>query len=184
LILPPAVSQTDHFLAICDGFVFTGGDDPHMEQWGISTHECATPVAQERQEFETALLTSLQERKTVPVFGVCLGMQWMGLVAGGTLEQDLQEPQAKHHIQGQHAITGELGEGLVHSHHHQALVDAGTLSVVANADDGVIEAVRDYSRAWYVGVQWHPERTENSLLGQDLFNQFVKAAQVRRTLSV
>ncbi|MBC8201551.1 MAG: gamma-glutamyl-gamma-aminobutyrate hydrolase family protein [Planctomycetes bacterium] len=184
VILPPVLSQMDHFLAICDGFVFTGGDDPQMEQWGVPTHASAMPVAQDRQKFETALLLSLQERKSVPVFGVCLGMQWMGLVAGGTLKQDLQEPQASHHINGQHHISGELGEGLVHTHHHQALIDAGTLSVVANADDGVIEAVRDNSRAWYVGVQWHPERTENTLLGQDLFNQFVKAAQVRRTVSV
>lgn len=183
LILPPVVSQIDHFLTICDGFVFTGGDDPQMEHWGIATHECATPVAQERQEFETTLLTSLQERKSVPVFGVCLGMQWMGLIAGGTLEQDLPEPQALHHIDGVHQIIGELGEGLVHSHHHQALVDVGTLSVVATAEDGVIEAVRDHSRAWYVGVQWHPERTETSLLGQDLFNQFVHAAQVGRAVS-
>jgi putative glutamine amidotransferase len=183
VILPPVVSQIDHFLSICNGFVFTGGDDPQMEQWGIPTLACVTPVAPERQAFETTLLTSLQDQKSVPVFGVCLGMQWMGLLAGGSLEQDLSEPQASHHTNGQHPITGELGNGLVHSHHHQALVDVGTLCVVATAEDDVIEAVRDYSRAWYVGVQWHPERTEDPALGQELFNQFVEAAQVGRVVS-
>ena len=176
LILPPILSQIDHYLEVCNGFILSGGDDPCMEEWGIPTHENATPVAKERQEFEVALVTSLAKRPNVPVFGICLGMQWMGLLAGGTLEQDLQEPQATYHASGAHEISGELGSGLVHTHHHQALTDSGSLSIVATSSDGVIEAVRDYSRSWYVGVQWHPERTDTLQLGQALFNQFVEAA--------
>ena len=183
LILPPVLCQKEHYLAICDGFVFTGGDDPSMEQWGEPTHANATPVTSERQEFEISLLSSLQKRVTVPVFGICLGMQWMGLLAGGTLEQNLSEPFATHHIDGEHEITGELGTGMVHTHHHQALVDSGSLSIIAKADDGVIEAVRDTTRVWYVGVQWHPERTESPSLGQELFNQFVAAAQIEKTVN-
>ncbi len=182
LILPPILSQKDHYLSICDGFVFSGGDDPRMEQWGITTHTNAKPVAKERQEFEIALLTSLQEKPNVPVFGVCLGMQWMGLIAGGTLEQDLAEPFLLHHIEGEHEIVGELGSGKVHSHHHQALAETGTLSVVATADDGVIEAVQDKDRSWYFGVQWHPERTNDLRFGQELFNQFVSAVSTKNTI--
>ncbi len=182
LILPPILSQKDHYLSVCDGFVFSGGDDPQMEQWNIPTHPNATPVAKERQEFELALLTSLQEAPNVPVLGVCLGMQWMGLLAGGALEQDLSEPFLSHHIKGEHVIVGELGSGSVHTHHHQALSCAGSLSIVASSDDGVIEAVRDYSNNWYVGVQWHPERTDNVQLGQDLFNQLVAAVSTIKTI--
>ena len=100
----------------------------------------------------------------------------MGLLAGGSLEQDLPEPLASHHGTGEHKVTGSIGEGLVHTHHHQALTDAGSLTVVASADDGVIEAVRDVSRSWYVGVQWHPERTKDQQLGQGLFEQLLTAA--------
>ena len=46
--------------------------------------------------------------------------------------------------------------------------------MVARADDGVIEAVQDINRLWYVGVQWHPERTEDVGLGQGIFNQLVE----------
>lgn len=35
------------------------------------------------------------------------------------------------------------------------------------ADDGVIEAVEDPSRPFYVGVQWHPERSPKQSAGGD-----------------
>ena len=99
------------------------------------------------------------------------------MLAGGTLNQDIEEPFATNHKDTSHQVQGELGSGLVHSHHHQALTDAGNLSVVAQSEDGLIEAVQDCSRPWYVGVQWHPERTENEVLGQKLFDQLVKATR-------
>ena len=177
ILLPPILRQESNYLTICDGFVFSGGDDPIMEQWNIPTHPKATPVEQNRQTFETSLLGVLQELPDIPVLGVCLGMQWMGLLAGGSLEQDLLEPFASLHKDGEHAIHGEFGEGIVHTNHHQALSDVGSLTVVATAEDGIIEGVRDGSKNWYVGVQWHPERTENVLLGQNLFSQLVTATK-------
>lgn len=176
VILPPIAGMAVHFLSICDGFVFTGGDDPHMERWGVTTHPNAKVVSKQRQEFELTLLEKLQSAPEVPVFGVCLGMQWMGLLAGATLEQDLPSSLAENHADADHMIEGLIGSGIVHSHHHQALTSAGNLTVTARADDGVIEAVEDQSRAWYVGVQWHPERTDNEELGQRLFDQLVSTA--------
>ena len=74
-------------------------------------------------------------------------------------------------------ISGSLVRaGVVHSHHHQAMTSAGSLTVVATSDDGVIEAVQDVNRLWYIGVQWHPERTEDVQLGQGLFTQLVKSS--------
>jgi len=118
----------------------------------------------------------LQYREDVPVLGVCLGMQWMSLVAGGRIDQDMSEQLAQIHADGNHSIVGSLGAGIVDSHHHQAIVDAGSLVVVATSKDGVIEAVQDPHRHWYVGVQWHPERTEDVELGQGLFNQLIHAS--------
>ena len=180
VLLPPILGQEDHYLMLCDGFVFTGGNDPRMETWNISTHEKATPVDQERQDFELALLQKLQQMPNVPVLGVCLGMQWMGLLAGGILEQDLEEPLASQHATGEHMVSGSIGTGVVHTHHHQALTNAGSLSVIASADDGVIEAVCDASRSWYVGVQWHPERTKDHQLGQGLFEQLLTSANSKK----
>jgi putative glutamine amidotransferase len=176
IILPPILCQAQQYIDICAGFVFTGGDDPIMEQWGIKSHPSTTPCDNNRQKFETSLLELLLVHPDKPVFGICLGMQWMGLLAGGILTQDLNADVAVHHKTGTHSIEGEIGRGIVHTSHHQAMSETGTLTVTALADDGVIEAVRDLNRKWYVGVQWHPERTEEVNLGQGLFNQFCEAA--------
>jgi len=176
IIIPPISGLETEFIEICDGFVFTGGDDPNMEEWGIHTHPNTTPVSSKRQAFELSLLMKIQENREIPVLGICLGMQWMSLIAGGSLEQDLQEPLAGHHADVLHQISGSLGEGLVHSHHHQAMNSVGSLEVISIAEDGVIEAVRDSNCNWYIGVQWHPERTEDCNLGQGLFKQLVHAS--------
>lgn len=177
IMLPPILDLQDSFLDLCDGFVFTGGDDPLMEQWGIETDPSATPCDKDRQQFETSMLEKLSDLPHKPVFGICLGMQWMGLLAGGTLIQDLEPKFAAHHKSGSHLITGALGEGVVHSSHHQAMKETGSLTISAFAEDGIVEAVYDPNRNWYVGVQWHPERTEDERLGQGLFNQFCEATK-------
>ncbi len=174
IILPPISGLESYFIKICQGFIFTGGDDPIMEEWDIPTHPNTTKVNIARQEFELGLLKGLKCQPDIPVLGVCLGMQWMCLLAGGSIEQDLAEPYAGNHTDSNHQVTGSLGDGVVHSHHHQAILNAGSLEVIATANDGVIEAVQDTTRRWYIGVQWHPERTENSHLGQDLFTQLVQ----------
>jgi putative glutamine amidotransferase len=180
ILLPPLVGLESHFLTICDGFIFSGGDDPAMEYWGIETHTHAIPVSIERQTFELSLLTHLQKHLEVPVLGVCLGMQWMGLLAGGTLNQHLEEPFATNHKESSHLISGLIGEGVVHSHHHQAMSSVGSLDVVATAEDGVIEAVQDPNHHWYIGVQWHPERTDDLQLGLGLFSQLVQACSKQK----
>ncbi|MDP7005812.1 MAG: gamma-glutamyl-gamma-aminobutyrate hydrolase family protein [Phycisphaerales bacterium] len=175
VILPPIFGAEWDYISVCDGFIFSGGDDPIMEHWGITTHQKSTPVSIERQVFELSLLEKLQSKPKIPILGVCLGMQWMGLIAGGTLNQHLPEDVLQIHSDSNHEVDGLIGAGIVHSNHHQAITDAGNLTVVATSDDGLIEAVRCNSRNWYVGVQWHPERTDDEILGQGLFNQLVKA---------
>lgn len=181
LVLPCVRACVERYLALCDGIVLTGGDDPIMSHWDVPMHPKATPIDPDRQAFELALLDALDAQQHIPVLGICLGMQLMGLHAGGTLDQHLPDtlPTADMHWNGAvHEITGELGQGMIHSHHRQALVDAGRLRVVATAPDGVIEAVRADDRAFYLGVQWHPERTEHDALGLDLFRQLIAAARL------
>ncbi len=176
IILPPVIGMESHYLTICDGFIFSGGDDPNMEEWGIQTSQKAIPVSSQRQQFELSLLRILQQYPEIPVLGVCLGMQWMGLIAGGTIEQDLPQPLASTHLNADHPISGIIGNGVVHSHHHQAMIEVASMEIIGTSQDGVIEAIRDSQRSWYVGVQWHPERTEDFRLGQDIFNQLIKAS--------
>lgn len=192
VVLPPIVGLVEDHLASCDGFVFTGGDDPRTEAFGHPTHPKASPMDAGRQEFEVALLRALEsQRPDAPVLGICLGMQLMSLVAGGSLDQHLPETLATHadHYSREHQVLPEpggeaggatvLGEairGTVASHHRQAVRDPGGLRVLARSHDGVVEAVADPKRKFCLGVQWHPERTASPQLGQDVFAALVRAA--------
>jgi putative glutamine amidotransferase len=179
VLLPCEAACAAEYARRCDGVVLSGGDDPVMEHWDVATHPRAKPIHPQRQAFELALLRSLDQGAERPVLGICLGMQLMGLHAGGGLDQYLAEtlPTARRHWpRADHEIGGALGAGVVHSHHRQALTDPGSLSVVARATDGVIEAVRDEGRPFYLGVQWHPERTRDERLGAGLFRRLVEAA--------
>lgn len=182
VVLSPSVGLIGEYLGRLDGFVFTGGDDPIMEDFGAETHSSATRVHPHRQAFEIALLRALAERPT-PVLGVCLGMQYMGLLAGARLDQHMPDSMgglaAARHWDTTHPVRAEagfpFGEGSAQSTHRQRLRDGGTLTVLARSDDGVIEAVGDPRRPFHLGVQWHPERTEGPL-GQPVFEGLVRAA--------
>jgi len=180
-----------------DAFVFTGGNDPAMEDFGKPTHPAATLVHPRRQQYELALLNALRDLEPRrPVLGICLGMQMMTLHAGGDINQHLpdtlpthsQHKNAVHPVLAAHETTprwlpaltpllpAELRSALtVQSNHHQAVSDPGTLLVLARSDDGVIEGVGDPGRPFYLGVQWHPERTKSADLGAGVFEALVRA---------
>jgi putative glutamine amidotransferase len=69
----------------------------------------------------------------------------------------------------------------VASHHHQALDTLGAgLVVTGRSEDGVIEAVELPAEEFYVGVQWHPERTADPAAGDRLFDALLAAARAHR----
>jgi putative glutamine amidotransferase len=180
VILPCVAQRSAEFVAMCDGIILTGGDDPITTRWGEPLHPKAKPVDPARQDFELALLDAMAAEAAMPALGICLGMQLMGLHAGGKLDQHLADtlPTAEQHWDRRaHEVSGALGQGIVHSHHRQALVHCGSMQVIARAPDGVIEAIRAAHRPFYVGVQWHPERTEDATLGVGVIQQLVRAAR-------
>lgn len=169
------------------GLILTGGDDPATEAFGEKTHASAVIEHADRQAFDEALLREAW-RRDIPTLGVCLGMQMMALIAGGSLDQHLPEGVPTHadHAGGRaHEVRPVVSPtvvpaGLVASSHHQAVRHPGSMRVVARAHDGVIEAIDDPTRRFWLGVQWHPERTEFAELGSGLFARLVRAAGTRR----
>lgn len=192
ILLAPDPSTVRAQTALCDAVVLTGGDDPRTEPFGTPTHPMANPIAARRQAFESALIEILRGDGR-PTLGVCLGMQMMALHAGGGLDQHMPDtrPDASRHWDSEHPIVpadrargairgvADLPGGVVHSRHRQAVDDPGDLAVLACSDDGVIEAVADPGLPFYLGVQWHPERTADEGLGVALFRALVAAADAR-----
>lgn len=185
IVLSPMAAHASAQVAMVDALVLTGGDDPIMEEFGVATHPQAVRVVPERQSFELAVLArAADDPRDLPVLGVCLGMQYMTLEAGGGLDQHMPETTetAGDHWAKDHAVEGvddawAFGDGVIHSKHRQAMSDAGALRVLARAHDGVIEAVGNPGRGFWVGVQWHPERTAQAGLGQAVFDRLVASAR-------
>jgi putative glutamine amidotransferase len=76
-----------------------------------------------------------------------------------------------------HSVESTIGSGPVASWHHQALAAPGPFDAIGWSDDGVLEAIKSPQRPFYVGVQWHPERTADATMGDGIIAQLVQAAR-------
>ena len=86
-----------------------------------------------------------------PVLGICHGMQVMGNYEGAELRQ------IKGHVRTRHCISGEIS-GEVNSFHNSSIKSCpDNFEVLANSEDGEIEAICHRSLPWE-GWMWHPER--------------------------
>ena len=184
VILPPKAALREEMLDRVDGVIMTGGDDIDVSRFGIALHPKAECMPAERQDAEFALLKALDQRHDKPVLGICLGMQLMGFHRGATLIQHLPDviPDGERHRNDAiHAVEAERGSplraGLVRSWHHQAITDVKGFDIIARSDDGVVEGIVDPKRRFYLGVQWHPERTEAEETGLSVVRSLVDAAR-------
>ena len=176
IALPHEPDLADHYLALIDGLVVTGGAfdvDPSL--YGAAERHGTVTLNERRTRFEWAITRSAVERD-LPVLGICGGQQLLNVVLGGTLiqhipdtvrdcvahEQSNPRNEPGHEVavvQGSllHRVTG-MGRLPVNSAHHQAVNRVGPgVTVSATAPDGVIEAIEAPSRRFCLGVQWHPE---------------------------
>lgn len=150
-------------------------------------------------------LTILAYEAQMPILGICRGMQVLNVALGGSLIKDIDSwlrhrahtakdiplhkngESAKHSVrlkQESH-ISRIIGEDeiIVNSRHHQGMTGSelsGSLIQTAVAEDQTIEAVEGIDHPWAIGVQWHPERANDSYIYhpcRKLFQSFIKAAE-------
>ncbi|MDP6963572.1 MAG: gamma-glutamyl-gamma-aminobutyrate hydrolase family protein [Planctomycetota bacterium] len=192
ILLPPDAqgADLDAILAVVDGILLSGGDDLNLSLDGgpAPLAECKPVPAVQQQALMRTI--AYAREKNLPLLGICLGMQAMAISQGAELIQHM--PNHQQHTAGtEHSILvsrdGNLKTALgggahkILSYHHQALSTvAAPLQIVAAADDGTIEAVEDPNLNYYVGVQWHPEKTPNSTSSRALFEGFAEAVRQQR----
>jgi putative glutamine amidotransferase len=195
--LIPNSEYIDSVVEELDGILLPGSDsDVDPLRYGQQPHPELGTVQVIKDQTDL-LVIDVVERKRIPLFAICFGMQILNVSRGGTLIQDIksQLPDAIKHEQGaprdrpSHTIrllentklAGIAGalDAVVNSHHHQAIDSVGAdLIATAWTTDGVIEAVEDPRPDRFVmAVQWHPELGwETDGLSQRLFRRFVDEA--------
>ena len=198
-IMLPLTSDTAQIEEICrtvDGLLFTGGQDVFPGLYGCEQRDCCGPVCKERDDMEAALFVRASANRSLPILGICRGLQFINVMLGGTLYQDLhsefrgnagvehqqkEPPDTLTHyvsIAGISPLYALFGEEsiIVNSGHHQAICDlAPELECMACAEDGLIEAVFMPDRQFVWAVQWHPECTLLDPNSHLLFEAFTGA---------
>ncbi|MBM3820186.1 MAG: gamma-glutamyl-gamma-aminobutyrate hydrolase family protein [Acidimicrobiia bacterium] len=185
------------------GLLLAGGNDVLPSIYGEAAHQTFEAAEAGRDEYELELVRRARDAD-LPVFAICRGIQLLNVAHGGTLIQDIpsQLTGALEHrlavpphqpfdlaheiwIEKDSRLAKVLGERLegsdsceVNSRHHQALKTLGEgLVTTATAPDGVIEAVEDPTRRFWLGVQWHPENFWRTGEFRSLFEAFITAAR-------
>ena len=177
------------FLQRLDGLLLPGGADIPPAEYGEAPHPATEPLDRRRASFEKELGKAWIARTRKPLLGICLGSQWLGVLHGGTLVQDLPSERGVNHRGPPHRVELVAGTRLhgiygeqefeVNSRHHQAVDAPGDgLRVAARAGDGTIEAVEGTgAERFLIGVQWHPEDMVRDARQERLFEAFVNAAR-------
>lgn len=180
-----------------DGVLLPGSNsDVDPQRYGSEPHQALGHVHSIKDETDLLVLEEI-ERRRLPLFGICFGMQVLNVARGGTLIQDIasQVQGAVKHEQGtprdrpSHSVRlleesrlaslAERDRAVVNSHHHQAIETVGRdLVASAWAADGLVEALEDpRSDRFVMAVQWHPELGwQRDQLSRALFSRLVSEA--------
>ncbi|TQR21316.1 gamma-glutamyl-gamma-aminobutyrate hydrolase family protein [Psychrobacillus vulpis] len=183
-----------------DGVLFTGGSDIDPNYYGEFPRFGLGLIEPRRDNHEIKLAQKILLDTTLPVLGICRGMQLLTVATGGTLYQDLQsqKPEGINHSVKQalrhhpfHPVKIEKDSKLfeiyqvdeigVNSFHHQAVKDIGNgFKATMKAPDGIIEAVEWEEDRFIVAVQWHPEMMEGKLASiRPIFTAFVEECKTK-----
>ncbi len=116
----------------------------------------------------------------VPVFGICLGLQILGLALGGTT----YKLKFGHRGGNQPVSFSDTSAIEISSHNHGFAVKAGSLPADVeithvNLNDGCVEGLR-VKHLHAFGVQYHPEASPGPHDAAYLFDEFIKSIMAFR----
>lgn len=172
-----------------DGLILSGGGDIHPSYYGEDVMAKIYPTPHDRVDFELSLLKEVMKKRK-PILGICYGMQLINVAMEGNLYQDIkrQVPRSRDHRKN-HSIKilpetrlSKIMDGVeaivVISTHHQAIKEIGkNLTITAEADDGIIEAIEMEDYPLLIGVQWHPEKEIGDSFTKKLMSSFIKTCK-------
>ena len=186
VVLPPLnLHAIDDYVRGLRGVVLTGGPEIGGSAYGEEQDARVAEPQPLRDRFELALARAAVQAD-VPILAVARGMHVLNVAQGGTLIPWLPDTldHGRHGEAGlphviQVSVSSKLGKAVgdrveVVAPHTQSVRRLGSgLLAVAWADDQIVEGVEMQGHRFGVGVQWHPERGEET----KLFDALVEAAR-------
>ena len=195
LILPFCEDEETikHYVELCDGFLFSGGNDIDPARYGEERSQNCGELALLRDDLEFRLLDEIMKTNK-PILAICRGMQFINVAFGGTLIQDIHTEistdishrQIEPKFDFSHSVNVIEGTPLydmvgcgripANSFHHQAVKRmAEGFELMAVADDGIAEAMYFKGERYIRAYQWHPERLfEIDGNARVIFSDFIK----------
>lgn len=180
VILPPDPEAPAEALDGLAALIVSGAaGDTDPARYGAAPHAETRPVRSVREDFELGLVAAALDA-SLPLLGVCRGLQVLNVVRGGTLVQHLPDVlgHARHAqsegIYAEHRVRlapGSLAaravgaeKATVKSYHHQGVERVGEGLVASGWAEGdeIVEAIEDPRLPFALGVLWHPEEDDAS----------------------
>lgn len=202
LLIPsdPRFVSVDELMAICDGFLLTGGrPNVHPEEYGEAETEAHGAFDRARDAVVLPLVRACVE-KGQPFLGICRGFQEVNVAMGGSLYPEIRDLDGRmnhrmppdgtleekfalrHSVEFTeggvfHKIMGAQ-EVMTNTLHGQGIKREGARIVIDGyAPDGTPEAiyVKD-APGFTLAVQWHPEFNASAdPVSRPLFEAFGEA---------
>lgn len=186
-------------LELMDGLLLSGGADLNPFLYGQDFKEGIGVISPERDECEMMILEEFLKTGK-PILGICRGHQLINTYFNGTLFQDMRY-FGKDYLKHRQDLYPELATHIVNivdkdnmlaelygekiatnSFHHQIVDKLGDgLTVIATANDGIVEAFQMKSHKFLYGIQWHPEMmtARGNQEMKKIFETFVKNCEVK-----
>lgn len=182
--------RLEEVVPLLDGLVIAGGRDIHPRFYNEEVNGSKVSDTDHRFYFNKALVEALSP--SVPIFGICWGMQFLNVLGGGSLVQDIPDRALHANVIRKvsvapgswlHKVVGD--EMAVRCLHHQIVKDLTKDYVITGWDDASHHPHSFESTVpgqFRVGVQSHPEIVESdqpeshNKKNKEILRQFINQA--------